>query len=144
MSIMAQFAAKVLLMPIWMVAFAILVKGYVDTGDGFSAGVVASLAILMQYLVFGVQQAETFWIVRNARRLAAAGLLIAVGVAFFPVAMGDPIMTHYPRPGDKVIHLGSLELLTAMLFDVGVFLLVIGFCTASIDLIAHSSSRRAP
>ena len=142
MSIMAQFAAKVLLMPLWMVAFAMLVKGYVDTGDGFSAGVVAALAVLMQYVVFGVRKAESFWVVRNARRLAAGGLLIAVGVAFLPVALGDPIMTHYPRPDDDVVHLGSLELLTAMLFDVGVFLLVIGFCTAAIDLIAHSTSRR--
>jgi len=144
MSIMAQFAARLLLMPIWMVAFAMLVKGYVDTGDGFSAGVVASLAVLMQYLVFGVKQAESFWIVRKARLLAAGGLLIAVGVAFVPVFLGDPIMTHYPRPDREVIHLGSLELITAMLFDVGVFLLVIGFCTSAIDLIAHSTSRRTP
>ena len=142
MSIMAQFAAKLLLMPIWMVAFAILIKGYVDTGDGFSAGVVAALAVLMQYVVFGVEQVESIWIVRHARRLAAGGLLIATTVAFGPVLLGDPIMTHYPRPGEDVIHFGSLELLTAMFFDVGVFLLVVGFCISSIDLIAHSLARK--
>ncbi|MEZ4499318.1 MAG: MnhB domain-containing protein [Thermomicrobiales bacterium] len=144
MSIMTQVAARLLLMPIWMVAFSMLVKGYVDTGEGFSAGVVASLAVLLQYLVFGVQQAKSLWIIRHARYLAASGLLIAVAVAFVPVLLGDPIMTHYPRPGSEVMHLGSLELITPMAFDVGVFLLVIGFCTAAIDLIANSSSRRTP
>lgn len=144
MSIMAQYGAKILLMPVWMVAFAMLVKGYVDSGDGFSAGVVAALGILMQYLVFGVERAESMAVVRWSRPIAAAGLLIAVAVAFVPVFLGDPIMTHYPRPGEEVIHFGSLEILTAVAFDVGVFLLVLGFCTAVIDLIAHSPSRRTP
>ncbi len=144
MSAMGQYGAKILLMPVWMVAFAILVKGYVDTGDGFSAGVVAALGVLMQYLVIGVARAETMAIVRWSRQIAAVGLLIAVGVAFVPVFLGDPIMTHYPRPGEHVIHLGSLELLTAVVFDIGVFLLVLGFCMAVIDLIAHSLSRRTP
>ena len=142
MSIMSQYAAKILLMPVWMVAFAILVKGYVDTGDGFSAGVVASLGVLMQYLVFGAERAGSLAIVRASRRLGALGLLIAAGVAFAPVLAGDPIMTHYPRPGEEVIHLGSVEFLTAVVFDIGVFLLVLGFCTAAIDLIARSQTRR--
>ncbi|MER3484611.1 MAG: hypothetical protein C4345_00180, partial [Chloroflexota bacterium] len=41
-----------------------------------------------------------------------------------------------------VVHLGSLELITAVLFDVGVFLLVLGFATGVIDLIARSRERR--
>ncbi len=142
MSIMAQYAAKILLMPAWMIAFAMLVKGYTDTGDGFSAGVVAALGVLMQYLVFGVAKVESLWIVRNARKMAAAGLMIAIAVAFGPVFLGDPIMTHYPRPGQKVFHIGSIELLTAVAFDIGVFLVVLGFCIAVIDLIAHSQARK--
>jgi len=142
MSIMTQYAAKILLMPVWMVAFAMLVKGYVDTGDGFSAGVVASLGVLMQYLVFGAARAQSFAVVRASRRLAAVGLLISASVAFVPVLLGDAIMTHYPGPGEEVIHLGSLEMLTAVVFDIGVFLLVLGFCTAVIDLIARSQPRR--
>ncbi|MGD9710545.1 MAG: MnhB domain-containing protein [Thermomicrobiales bacterium] len=144
MSVMAQYAAKLLLLPLWMVAFAILIKGYVGTGDGFSAGVIASLAVLMQYVVFGVHRTETLWIVKFSRQIAAAGLLIAAAVAFVPVMLGDPIMTHYPRPGQEVMHLGSLEILTAVAFDVGVFLLVLGFCIAAIDLIAHSQARKSP
>jgi multisubunit Na+/H+ antiporter MnhB subunit len=141
-SVLAQFVARVLLMPVWMIALGILVKGYVDTGDGFSAGVVAALGVLMQYVVFGTAETEKHWLVRRAREYAAAGLLIALTVVFVPAFRDHAIMTHYPRPGDEVLHFGTLEVLTAVLFDVGVFLLVLGFCIAVIDLIAHSTARR--
>ncbi len=41
---MARQAARLLLLPSWMIAFAILIKGYSDSGDGFSAGVIAAWA----------------------------------------------------------------------------------------------------
>ena len=43
-----RVVARMLLAPILVVALAILVKGFVDVGDGFSAGVVAALGILLQ------------------------------------------------------------------------------------------------
>lgn len=142
MTVMARHIARLLLAPIWMVALAILVKGYADTGDGFSAGVVAALGVLLQYLALGSRQAMELVPVRYARELALAGLLIALVVTFLPVVRGQPVMTHVPTTGEHVVHLGSLELLTAVLFDVGVFLLVLGFATGVIDLIARSHDRR--
>ena len=47
---MARQAARLLLLPTWMIAFAILVKGYSDSGDCFSAGVMAALGVIMQYV----------------------------------------------------------------------------------------------
>ena len=41
-----RFAARVLFLPVWMVSFAVLLKGYADIGDGFSAGVIASLGVI--------------------------------------------------------------------------------------------------
>jgi multisubunit Na+/H+ antiporter MnhB subunit len=38
-----------------------------------------------------------------------------------------PVLTHFPRPGEEVMYLGTLELHTAILFDLGVFCLVFGF-----------------
>jgi multicomponent Na+:H+ antiporter subunit B len=55
-----------------------------------------------------------------------------------PVLRGQPIMTHSPGPGSAVIHLGTIELLTAVAFDIGVFLLVFGFAVGAIDLIAQA------
>lgn len=134
--------ARLLLAPTAMVAFAVLVKGYADTGDGFSAGVILSLGILLQFLAFGSSVADRLPIVRQAPRLTVIGLGIALAVTFVPVLFGDDVMTHRPGPDEKVIHIGTVEVLTAVAFDIGVFLVVLGFAVGVIDLVAHSIDRR--
>lgn len=138
MTVMTQSVARVLLLFSWMVAFAILVKGYVEAGDGFSAGVVAALGILIQYLAFGTDIASRILPLQRAMYVSATGLLIALSVALITAIDGDPIMTHWPPVGDDPIYLGSLELITAFAFDIGVFMLVLGFCVGVIDMLAHA------
>ncbi|MDP8949992.1 MAG: sodium:proton antiporter [Actinomycetota bacterium] len=137
-SVMTRVVARLLLLPTLMAAVAILVKGYAEPGDGFSAGVVAALAILLQYLAFGREQVERLLPVKSPGNVAFAGLLLALGLAAFPLFMGEPPLTHYPPPGSKVIYLGTLEIITAVAFDVGIFLLVFGFATGAIRLVAHA------
>jgi multisubunit Na+/H+ antiporter MnhB subunit len=143
MSVMTQAIARLLLPASLMVAAAVLVKGYADTGDGFSAAIIVSLGVLLQYVAYGRHVAAKLPVVRHAPRLAMLGLLLALLVAFVPVLLGDPVMTHYPRAGSHARHIGSLELITPVLFDVGVFLLVLGFAVGAIDLIAQAIERRA-
>ena len=137
-SLLTRTVAKLLLLPTLVAAFALLVKGYVQPGDGFSAGVVAGLGVVLQYLAFGRERAERLPVVRHAGIVAFVGLLLALLVALLPLFMGDPILTHYPPPGGKVVHLGTLELLTAVLFDVGVFLLVFGFAVGTVGMISRT------
>lgn len=137
-SVLTQTIARLLLLPTLVTAIAILVKGYVAVGDGFAAGVVAAVALLLQYVAFNHQEAEQHLpLVRLARPLALAGLLLVLLVAFAPLLAGLPVVTHYPGPDQKVIHLGTLELHTAVLFDIGVFCLVFGFSVAIVRLVAQ-------
>lgn len=138
MTIMTRAIARMLLLPIVMVAVAILVKGYAEVGDGFGAGIIATLGILLQYTALGSDEARTLPPVRAAPAIGLSGLVLALLVAFVPVLRGDAIMTHSPPPGAAVIHLGTVELLTAVAFDIGVFLLVFGFAVGTIDLIAQT------
>ena len=48
--------------------------------------------------------------------------------------MGDPPFTHYPGPGEDVITIGTLEIITAVAFDIGLFMLVTG---ALVTLVHH-------
>jgi multisubunit Na+/H+ antiporter MnhB subunit len=137
-SVMARKVARLLLLPALLVAAGILLKGYAKSGDGFSAGVVAALGILLQYLAFGREEAEKLPVVRHAVPLAFVGLLASIGVAAAPLLFGDAILTHYPPPGSKVVYLGTLELITAVLFDVGVFLLVFGFAVGTVTIFARA------
>lgn len=138
MTIMTRAIARVLLLPIFMVAAAILIKGYAEVGDGFGAGIIATLGILLQYTALGSDEARALPPVRVAPAIGLSGLVIALLVAFVPVLRGDAIMTHSPPPGAAVIHLGTVEILTAVAFDIGVFFLVFGFAVGTIDLIAQT------
>ena len=141
-TVLTRMVARLLLAPVLIVAAAILIKGYVDVGDGFAAGVIAALGILLQYLAFGRAAVQQALPVRHAAKLAVAGLLLALAVAFVPVLAGGAPLQHAPAPGAAVVHLGSLELLTAVAFDVGVFALVLGMAVATIDLIAGTPNER--
>jgi multisubunit Na+/H+ antiporter MnhB subunit len=137
-SIVLDVVAPRLLGPALMVAFAIIVKGYADVGDGFSAGVIVALAIALRYLTFGTERAEfSLPILRHAPVIAVCGLLIALAVGFLPVLAGDPPFTHRPAPGADVVKVGTLELITAVAFDIGVFLLVCGALVTLVHQLAR-------
>ena len=145
MSTVIDAVAPRLLAPAVMVAAAIIVKGYGDVGDGFSAGVVVALAIALRYVTLGTEGAErSLPILRHAPAIAAAGLLFALAVGFLPVAAGDPPFTHQPAPGAHVVKLGTLELITAVAFDVGVFLLVCGILVTLIHQLARLVEEGGP
>jgi multisubunit Na+/H+ antiporter MnhB subunit len=108
-----------------VVAAALIVKGYTDVGDGFSAGVIVGLALSLRYVTLGrVRTERELPILRYAPAGVACGLLIALADGFGPVLVGDPPFTHVPGPGESVVKIGTLELITAVAFDVGLFLLV--------------------
>jgi multisubunit Na+/H+ antiporter MnhB subunit len=116
-----------LLAPAVMLAIALIVKGYNDVGEGFSAGVIVALAAALRYVALGRRRADlTLPIARRADVIAAIGLLIALGFGFSGVAFGLPPFTHQPPPVAPVVTIGTLELTTAVGFDVGLFLLVLG------------------
>ena len=110
-----------------VVAVALIVKGYTDVGEGFGAGVIVALAVGLRYVVLGLERADrSMPFVRRADVVAASGLLIALGCGFVGVPFGEPPFTHHPLPGEPVLKVGTLELSTAVGFDVGIFLLVVG------------------
>jgi multicomponent Na+:H+ antiporter subunit B len=137
-TVMTRVIARILLAPTLAVAAGVLIKGYAQAGDGFSAGVIAALGVLLQFLAFGAEEAERMLPVRWAPAAAVAGLLLALLVCFVPLLRGDPLFTHLPPPGEDVIHVGTLELITAVAFDVGVFLLVFGTVVGALRIVARA------
>jgi multicomponent Na+:H+ antiporter subunit A len=130
--------ARLLYLPTFLVAAALLVKGFVDTGDGFSAGVVAALGVLLRYLAFGHERTRRLPAVRHSLAIAFAGLLATLGVAAAPLLFGDAPLTHYPPAGSEPVHVGTIELMSAVLFDVGVFVLVFGFAVGVVSVFARA------
>lgn len=138
---MIQSIARLLLVPGWIIALAMLFKGYVDIGDGFSAGVIAALVVVIQGLAFGAEEMEQMVLARMAPVMAFVGLGIAYSIAFVPVLFGQPIMSHWPAMNRSVIHFGVLEIMTPVLFDIAVFLVVYGFCVGSMMAVSRAELR---
>ena len=137
MTILTRVIARLLMAPLLVLSIAILVKGYTDVGDGFTAGLLAAIGVLMQGLAFGQDEAERLLPVRWAYRIAFVGLLIGLALLLASLIAGRPIFTHLPRPGERPVKLGTLELITPVLFDAGVFLLVLGTVVSAVHLIAR-------
>ena len=140
-TVVTRSAIRILLIPTFLIAIATMLKGYGDTGDGFSAGVIAALGIAIQGVAFGADEFERLPLVRFAPVGSFVGLLLALSLAFLPVFWGYPVMTHFPLPGEHVVHFGTLELITAVLFDVSVFLVVFGFGVGVVSAIARAQKR---
>ena len=142
-SVLTRMVARGLLAPTLVVATAILVKGYADVGDGFAAGVVAALGILLQFLAFGRDEVAAALPIDRAPAIALTGLAVGVAVLTVPMLLGGAPLEHWPPPGEEPIHIGSLELISAVAFDVGVFLLVVGAAVTIIDALAASTEEDA-
>lgn len=138
---MLQMGARVLLVSGFIIAIAIMLKGYADIGDGFSAGVIAALVVIVQGLAFGAEELENIAAARLAPLLGFVGLALAYGLAFVPVLFGYPILTHFPRMNEHATHFGALEFITPVLFDIAVFLVVYGFCVGGMMAVSRAEVR---
>lgn len=143
--VIVRVVARLLLGPSVVVAADLIAKGYAEVGDGFGAGVIVALAIGLAYVTLGAAGAEAALpMLRHAPKLAVGGLLLALGSGFFSVLLGDPPVTHQPRPGEHVVTIGVLELMTPVLLDVGIFLLVVGVLTVLLHQLAGPDEEADP
>ena len=96
----------------------------ISRAAGFVAGLVTSVALIIQYLANGIAWAEQRMNVRFYR-VSGAGLLIAGATGIGSFFFGAPFLTStHGHPHLPVI--GEVPLASAALFDLGVFLAVVG------------------
>ena len=107
-----------------MISFYIFLRGHNLPGGGFIAGLVTSVAFILQYIAHGSAWISTRLTI-NYRKIIASGIAIAtftgVGSWFF----GRPFMTTWFDYFDIPI-IGKIELASALIFDLGVYITVVG------------------
>ncbi len=132
---MIEAVAKLVYPCAIVLGIALWAKSAGAVGDGFSAGAVASVGAVVQFVCLDHDHAARVTGARWAWVYVAAGLGVVLTVSLAPVFYGLPPVWHVPRPG---AHVGSFSLLkfhTAMLFDMGVAVLVYGAVVGSFDRI---------
>lgn len=122
-----------------LVSVYFLLRGHQAPGGGFVGGLVMATAVIAQYMVGG-----TIWVESRLRvhplTWMGLGLLSAVAAGMLAWGASLPFLTartvdvHLPILGD--IHLSSV-----LLFDLGVYLLVIGATLLMLVALAHQSLR---
>jgi multicomponent Na+:H+ antiporter subunit A len=123
-SIMLEVVVRILFHTIIIVSLYLLFAGHNLPGGGFAGGLVAGMALVMRYVAGGRYElgaaAPT-----DAGRLLGAGMSIAVACAIVPLFFGAAPLTSTYFEAELPV-LGHVEFVTSTLFDVGVYLVVIG------------------
>ena len=105
-------------------SISLLLAGHNNPGGGFIGGVMFASIIGLLYVVFGLEQIKEFFNPDWAKWFAF-GLLLSCITAFGAMFVGH----NFFRSAVEFVHLpfiGELELVSAALFDLGVYFVVIG------------------
>jgi multicomponent K+:H+ antiporter subunit A len=135
-------ATRVLLPLSLVVGTYIFLRGHNEPGGGFVAGLVVAIALIMQYIASGYGWAAERMRV-DAQSYIGAGVAIAglTGVAAF--LFGRPFLTStFGYLTWPVV--GKFEVASAMAFDLGVFLTVVGVMVLSLAQLSRVARRIDP
>lgn len=95
-----------------------------NPGGGFIGGLTASAAVGLRYVAGGIDEVRAATPVRPWTILGT-GLVIATGTALVPLVVGDPALSAAEVDWHVPV-LGDVPLLSSTLFDIGVYIIVIG------------------
>ncbi len=122
-----------------LVAIYFFLRGHNQPGGGFVAGLVMSVALLLQFIVSGTEWVEAHLRI-YPRRWIATGLLLALATGGGAVALGFPFMTTHTAHLQLPL-LGEIHVPSALFFDAGVFSVVLGSTMLILTALAHQSVR---
>lgn len=122
-----------------ILAAYLFLRGHDEPGGGFIAALVAGTAIAFRSLARGSGTDDSRWL--RTEVPASAGLVLSTTVGLAAAALGAaflaPIKTTFTVP-----FVGSLDLSTSLLFDLGVFLVVLGLIVATVDRLGEEGGYR--
>ena len=123
-----------------VVSLYIFLRGHNLPGGGFIAGLITSSALIIQYIAIGQDQAERMLKAKSGRLYEiwiGTGLVIAGATGLASWFWGRPFLTsahvHISPP-----LLGEMHLASAALFDVGVYITVVGATMLMISVLGDS------
>ena len=128
--------------PIVALSAYLFFRGHDLPGGGFAAGVTLAVGLLLQYVAANVRWVEARLTVLPVRWMAT-GLTLAALVGMGSWIFGYPFLSAHAQYIEVPL-IGKVPFSTAMLFDLGVFSLVMGAIVLMLIAIAHQSLRVAP
>jgi multicomponent Na+:H+ antiporter subunit B len=123
-SLILQTAARSLVAVLLLFSIFLLLRGHDEPGGGFIGGLVAAAAFTLYAFAYDVPSARRVLGI-NPQTMIGFGLLFAGGAGVVAMFTGDNFLTgkwlDLNVPGFGEVHLS-----TVLIFDIGVFLVVLG------------------
>jgi multicomponent Na+:H+ antiporter subunit A len=123
-SLVLEVATRLIFPVIMVLSAYFFFAGHNTPGGGFAGGLTAGLALVLRYLAGGrYELGETLPV--DAGKVLGAGLTLSAGTAVASLLLGAPVLSSAVIAFDLPV-LGSVKLVTALFFDLGVYLIVVG------------------
>ncbi len=123
-SVMFEVVTRLLFHVMIALSLYLLFVGHNQPGGGFAGGLVAGLALMVRYLAGGRHELDEAAPI-DAGLLVGIGLSIAILSALAPLAFGRTILESAVFEFWMPIW-GDVKIVTAVVFDIGVYLIVVG------------------
>jgi multicomponent Na+:H+ antiporter subunit A len=122
--VVVDVAVRLVFIAVMVGSIYLLFAGHNQPGGGFVGGIVAGAAVALRYVAGGIDDVRALsrahpWTVLGG------GLLISALTVVVPVVLGSAPLEHASWEADLPL-LGRLKFTSALAFDVGVYLLVVG------------------
>jgi len=140
-TIITRTTARVVVPIVLVVAISLFLQGHNLPGGGFIGGVLTVTAFALIYVAFDLDYLEVEILdrevvsgvgmfehrsVRAYQRLFVFGIVVAVGSGFAALALGEPFLSQTYVVFEHVPIYHEIELASAIVFDVGVYFVVVG------------------
>jgi multicomponent Na+:H+ antiporter subunit A len=123
-SLVLEVATRIIFPLIMVLSAYFFFAGHNAPGGGFAGGLTAGLALVLRYLAGGrYELGETLPL--DAGKILGTGLALSAGTAVASLLLGAPVLSSAVVQFDIPV-LGTVKFVTALFFDLGVYLIVVG------------------
>lgn len=141
-SIFFRFVARVMSPVLVMFSIYLLLRGHNAPGGGFIGGLVAAGSIVLMTLAYNPDEVR-----RRLRidflRLMFYGLQLAAVAGIIGLVLGDNFQQLF-KWTPFIRGIGRIEISTPLIFDIGVYIVVVGVTSAIVMAMADEGERDDP
>lgn len=124
-SIILRSATTYLFPIIVLFSLFLLLRGHDEPGGGFIGGLLGATAFALYAIAYDVQTSRRMLRV-EVHQLIGVGLLLATLAGVIGLLVGEPFLSTQWTDEYDVPLIGMVKLSTPLLFDIGVYLVVVG------------------
>ncbi|KAB7667118.1 Na(+)/H(+) antiporter subunit B [Bacillus sp. B1-b2] len=135
-NLVLQTVTKIIVFLIFLYSVDLFFAGHYTPGGGFVGGLMTSGAIVLLLLAYDLKTVRKIFPV-NFIYVTALGLFISFSTGMIGIFADKPFLTHFFHKHVHLPIIGETSLHTAALFDLGVFLVVVGVTMTIIQTIGE-------